>query len=138
MNKNVLIALGGATLIALLVAMLMSALLGGGKKESESVAEAVPRVDIVVASSNIAAGQLLTDKNIKWKSWPADAVFPGVVVKKGSEKVTEALEGRLIRPIQMDEPVPDLKRASVLLPLRLVRRRWQVALSTPVIMLMSF
>lgn len=107
MNKNVLIALGGATLIALLVAMLMSALLGGGEKESKDTAVATPRVQIAVASSNIGAGQLLTDENVKWKSWPEDAVFPGVVVKKGDEKVTEAISGRLIRPVQMDEPIPD-------------------------------
>jgi pilus assembly protein CpaB len=110
MNKNVLIAFGGAVMIALVVAMIMSAMLKGGKKK-EVVAEAKPAVQILVATTAIDAGALLTEKNVKWKTWPQDGTFPGTIQRKGKESPLEAAEGRLIRPVAMDEPV--LKSAFV-------------------------
>lgn len=111
MNKNVLIAFGGAILIAILVALLMSAMLKGGKKEKQ-VAQAAPRVQIMVAAQDIGVGELLTDTNVKWKNWPEDAAFPGTIQRKGnSEKLADAAKGRAIRSIAMDEPV--LKSALV-------------------------
>lgn len=104
MNKNVLIAFGGAVLIALLVAMLMSAMLKGGKKEVE-VAQETPRVKILVATKNLGVGQLLTAEDMKWKVWPEEAVFPGTIVRKGEDKEADAAKGRLIRSIAMDEPI---------------------------------
>lgn len=105
MNKNVLIAFGGAVLIALLVAMLMSAMLKGGSKKEAQVVQETPRVQILVASKNLGVGQLLTAEDMKWKVWPEEAVFPGTIVRKGEQKAEEAAKGRLIRPIVMDEPI---------------------------------
>ncbi|HEY8190594.1 MAG TPA: Flp pilus assembly protein CpaB [Micavibrio sp.] len=104
MNKNVLIAFGGAVMIALVVAMIMSAMLKGGKKK-EIVAETKPAVQILVATTAIDAGALLTEKNVKWKTWPQDGAFPGTIQRKGKESALEAAEGRLIRPVAMDEPI---------------------------------
>ena len=59
MNKNVLIAFGGAIMIALIVAVMMSAMLKGGKKK-EKVADAKPPVQILVAGADIEVGGLLT------------------------------------------------------------------------------
>lgn len=110
MNKNVLIAFGGAVVIALIVAMTMSAMLKGSKKK-EVVAEVKPAVQILVATTSIDAGALLTEKNVKWKSWPQEGTFPGTIQRKGKESPLEAAEGRLIRSVAMDEPV--LKSAFV-------------------------
>lgn len=104
MNKNVLIAFGGAVLIAVLVAVMMSAVLKGGKKEKK-VAEEAPRVQILVAAQNLGIGQLLTAENVKWKSWPADAVFPGTITRAKDQKLSDAAKGRTIRTIALDEPV---------------------------------
>ncbi|MGZ9097376.1 MAG: Flp pilus assembly protein CpaB [Micavibrio sp.] len=104
MNKNVLIAFGGATLIAIVVAMLLSAMLKSGK-DDKKVAEEAPKTQILVASDNIAVGNLLTEENIKWKTWPLEAAYPGTVQRKDKEKPLEALSGRAIRPLIVDEPI---------------------------------
>jgi len=104
MNKNVLIAFGGATLIALVVALMLNAMLKGGHKE-EVAAAPVVKTEILFATKDIKPGQLLSDENITWKTWPQDAVYPGIVVREGDKKPLEALSGRVIRPIASGEPV---------------------------------
>lgn len=112
MNKNVLIAFGGATLIAIVVAMLLSAMLKGGKEEKQAAAvQEVPKTQIMVALKPIEVGNLLTEANVKWKTWPVDAVFPGTVERVEKKKPLEVLSGRAIRPIAIDEPI--LKSAIV-------------------------
>jgi pilus assembly protein CpaB len=111
MNKNVLIAFGGATLIALVVAVMLNAMLKGGSKK-EQVVEVIPQTEILVASKPIEVGQLLSAQNIKWRKWPEDSVFPGTVQRSGKDqKVLDALSGRVIRPIAEGEPI--LKTALV-------------------------
>lgn len=105
MNKNVLIAFGGATLIALVVALMLNAVLKGGHKKEEAAAAPVVKTEILFATKDIKPGQLLSEENITWKSWPQDAVYPGVVVREGGKKPLEALSGRVIRPIAEGEPV---------------------------------
>lgn len=105
MNKNVLIAFGGATLIALFVAMLLSAMLKGGKEEPQVTVVETPKVQIVVALQPIAVGNLLTADNIGWRTWPEEAAFAGTVRRVEKEKATEALSGRAIRPFAVNEPI---------------------------------
>lgn len=104
MNKNLLIAFAGALLIAILVAMLMSTLLGGTKKKQPRVAE-VKRIEILVAAKPIAIGQYLLDDNVKWKPWPEEAIFPGAIIRKGDQKTSDAKEGRVVRAFVIDEPI---------------------------------
>lgn len=52
MNKNILIVLGGAVLVAVLVAMLVQVTLGG-KKEAAALQEA--KVEVLVASKDRSA-----------------------------------------------------------------------------------
>lgn len=111
MNKNVLIAFGGATLIAIVVAMLLSAMLKGGKEEKQAAVQEVPKTQIMVALKPIEVGNLLTEANVKWKTWPVDALFPGTVERLDKKKPLEVLSGRAIRPIAIDEPI--LKSAIV-------------------------
>jgi pilus assembly protein CpaB len=110
MNKNVLIAFGGAIIIAILVAVMMSAMLKGDKG-GKKTADQTPRVEILVAAANIGIGQSLTVENVKWKTWPGDGTYPGLIVRKDKEKLSDAADGRTIRSIAMDEPV--LKSAIV-------------------------
>ncbi len=104
MNKNVLIAFGGAILIAILVAVMMSAMLKGGKQEK--VAESTtPPVQILVAKAPLSTGEALSTMNVAWKTWPADMAFPDTIIRKGTEKLSEVAKGRALRPIAMDQPV---------------------------------
>lgn len=106
MNKNVLIAFGGATMIALVVAMLMSAVLKGGReKDAQTAATEAPPVQILVAAAPIKTGDLISETNIKWKIWPVDAKYPGVIERAEKQKLSDVAKGRALRPIGMDEPV---------------------------------
>ncbi|MCB1651803.1 MAG: Flp pilus assembly protein CpaB [Alphaproteobacteria bacterium] len=103
MNKNILIVLGGALLVAFLVAMLVQMVLGGKKSDAPTVQEA--KVEILVASKDLSIGRALVDGDLRWQEWPKSSVFPGAVIRDGDQKETEALEGRLARDVAKGEPV---------------------------------
>lgn len=105
MNRNILIVLVGGALIAVLVAVLVQASLGGGKSpETVSVAE-VPKVEIIVAAKSIGVGDDLTDNNMMWQSWPKDAIFSGAIVREDDQAVEDVLSGRVRRDISEGEPL---------------------------------
>lgn len=99
-----MIVLAGGFLIAVLVALLVQASLSGGKKEPVVLQEE-PKVQIIVASSDLKIGTELSDDNIKWQDWPKNAVFPGAVIKEGDKKPSEVISGRLRRAVKSGEPV---------------------------------
>lgn len=103
MNKNILIVLAGAVLVAVLVAVLMQAMLGGSEPVQE-VAE-VPKVEILVASKNLKIGGELKDGDLRWQEWPKSSVFPGAVKRVDDQAASKALEGRLARDVSEGEPV---------------------------------
>lgn len=106
MNKNVLIAFGGAVLIALVVAMMMSAMLKGGRdKNVAAPAPEIVQVQVMVAAAPLKPGQLLSDKNVKWQSWPENALFPGMIRRTGNQKLADAANGRAARAIGTGEPL---------------------------------
>lgn len=102
MNKNIMIVLGGAVLVAVLVAMMVQVTLGGKKRE-QAAAEA--RIQILVASADLRIGRELKAGDVRWQEWPKSSVFPGAVVREGEQKPEEALKGRLARDIAKGEPV---------------------------------
>ncbi len=99
MNKNVLIVLGGAVLVAVLVAFLVQISLGGKKSVQEAKAE------VLVASKNLGIGTELKPDSVKWQAWPKDSVFPGAIIREGGKEAGDALKGRLARDIASGEPV---------------------------------
>lgn len=102
MNKNIMIVLGGAVLVAVLVAMLVQVTLGG-KKPEQVVAEA--KVQVLVANADLRAGRELKEGDIRWQDWPQSSLFPGAVTREGEQKPGEALSGRLARDVAKGEPV---------------------------------
>jgi pilus assembly protein CpaB len=102
MNKNVLIVLGGAVLVAVLVAFLVQISLGGKKAAPED------KVMVLVASKNLGIGTELKDDSVRWQEWPKSSVFPGAIIRTEKDKDKEAgemLKGRLARDIASGEPV---------------------------------
>ncbi len=105
MNRTLVFASVGALATALLVAMLLSAAMGGKSKE--------PVQEILVANKDIAIGTKLETSNAQWQKWPSGASVPGALYRdkvkeedwKG-QKVRRALtknepitEGALVRQI---------------------------------------
>ena len=101
MNKNILIVLGGAVLVAVLVAMLVQLSLGG--KEEPTIQEA--KVGVLVATKDLGIGRELQAGDMRWQEWPKSSVFPGAVIRQEDQSPEEALKGRLARDVAKGEPV---------------------------------
>ncbi len=99
MNKNILIVLGGAVLAAVLVAVLVQVTLGG-KKPTKAPDSAV---EVLVAAKDLKKGVDLKAEHMAWKKWSDDALFRGAIIRKGDQKTTKALKGRLDRSFSEGE-----------------------------------
>lgn len=100
MNKNILIVLAGGFLIAILVAVLVQASLGGKKKETDST-----RQQVLVAAKNLSVGREVRAGDFKWQSWPEDSMFVGAIIRDGEQNPTEAVKGKLLRSLVEGQPV---------------------------------
>lgn len=103
MNKNILIVLGGAVLVAVLMAVLVQVMLGGDDKPVEVKQE--PKAQILVAAKDLPIARELREGDLKWQTWPKNNLFPGAVVREEKQKPEEALQGRLRRDVSKGEPV---------------------------------
>ncbi len=103
MNKNILIVLGGAVLVAVLVAMLVQMTLGGSD-DAAAVQEA--KVEVLVAAKDLGIGRELQDGDLRWQEWPKSSVFPGAVIRIEDQNADVPLkDGRLARNVGKGEPV---------------------------------
>lgn len=105
MNKNVLIVLGGAVLVAFLVALLVQMSMGGNKP---APVQEVKSVKILVAAKDLKTGADIKEGDTAWKSWPETAIFPGAVLQQEDQKAFEALTGRLKQDVAAGEPMLSL------------------------------
>lgn len=103
MNKNILIVLAGGFLIAVLVAVMVQATLGGGSKNSSSD---INRVQILVAAKDLKVGRELRVGDTKWQDWPQESVFRGAITREGEEQQpADAVKGRMLRTLTAGQPL---------------------------------
>lgn len=102
MNKNVLIVLAGGFLIAILVAVLVQASLGGKKKQQEL---ATNKIEILVAAKNLPMGKELAEGDLKWQAWPADSLFTGAIQRQEKQSVADAASGRMLQSLESGQPL---------------------------------
>ena len=100
MNKNVLIVLAGGFVVAILVAVLVQASLGGKKSDDSG-----PKTQVLVAAMDLPLGKELAEGDLKWQTWPGEKAFTGALVRKKDEKPDEVLKGRLVQRIAAGQPV---------------------------------
>lgn len=74
MNKNIIIVLVGAIIVAVLVAVLVQVSLGGKKQAEPTIQEA--KVEILVAEKDLSIGRELSAGDTRWQEWPKSSVFP--------------------------------------------------------------
>lgn len=103
MKKNVVIALGGGLVIAILVAVLVQLSLGGKKKQE--VVSVKQKTEILVAAKNIGIGGEIKKGDARWQEWPENAVFPGAIKRAEGVSADKALEGRVSRDVSAGEPL---------------------------------
>ncbi len=104
MNKTVLMIMGGAVLVAILVAMIVQAKLAPSKEE---VANTVSGTEILVASKKLLTGERLTAESVRWQAVPPAAAFTGVILKSEEPdlKKLSVYDSPLKRDIEEGEPV---------------------------------
>ncbi len=101
MNKNILIVLAGGFLIAILVALVVQSSLKGSK--TEEISE--ERVEILVAARDLKTGHEIKMGDFKWQTWPEETMFIGAIIRDGEQSTTEAVSGKLLRPLVEGQPV---------------------------------
>lgn len=101
MNRNIIIVLAGGFLIAILVAVMVQAALNGSKKEATNDT----RLDVLVAAKDLSVGREIRQGDLRWQKWPEDAMFPGAVLRDADQAPTDAIKGKLLRPLSEGQPV---------------------------------
>jgi pilus assembly protein CpaB len=97
MNRTLLFAGIGALGSALLVAMLLSALMG--KKDDK----ALPSHEVLIANRDLTIGSVLNKGNTRWQKWPGTPV-PGSLIK-GEIEEKEWMDQKIRRALTKDEPI---------------------------------
>lgn len=100
MNKNVLIVLVGGFVVAILVAVLVQASLGGKK-----AADTGEKTQVLVAAKDLPIGTELAPGDLKWQTWPGNAFSGAIIRKKPEESADEALKGRMVQRVSAGQPV---------------------------------
>jgi len=97
MNRTLVFASVGALATALLVAMMLSAVMGG-KSSKEPVKE------ILVAAKDLPIGTALTTSNTHWQKWPGSTSVSGALYR---DKVKEDdwKDQKIRRALTKDEPI---------------------------------
>jgi len=102
MNKKVVIVMIGAFIMAMLVAMMVQSSLAP-KKE----VKAAPKgVEILVVAKNMNMGDILKTTDTKWKRFPEDTLFSGVIKKSTEEKdMPDVYNKSVSRNLVTGEPI---------------------------------
>lgn len=101
MNKSVLMIMGGALVVAILVAMIVQS-----KLSSKSTGGGAS-VEILVANKKLMLGERIKPEDVRWQAWPDAATFKGVIKKseQKDEKDLDVYDTPLRRDIEAGEPV---------------------------------
>lgn len=99
MNKNMMMIMGGALVMALIVAMIVQAKLG---KKDEDLG-----TQILIANKRLLVGEKLKAEDVQWRAWSDSALFEGVVVRgqQEDEENLDVYDALLKRSIQAGEPI---------------------------------
>ncbi len=100
-NKNLIVVLIGGFLIASVVAILVQVALKSAKKEPEKI----ELTQILVAAKDLTVGDKIAEGDMKWKSWPEDAIFKGAIQRKEKQAASKAVEGKLLRSMSEGQPI---------------------------------
>lgn len=101
MNKNMLIVLGGALLAAVLVAVLVQITFGG--KDEVIVAPSENTVEVLVVAKDLDQWHTLEEGDLRWQSWPEDAVFKAAIMREDAQPAHDIVQGRLTRAMEEGE-----------------------------------
>jgi len=91
----------------------VAAYLASGMRQPEPAAPprpAVETVDVLVAKSDLAAGQVITERDIGWQVWPRDAANAGFIKKTERPNAASEFVGAIVRSaLVAGEPIRESK-----------------------------
>lgn len=111
MNQRALVV-GGAVVAALVVALVVRSMLGGG---TPAVQAAIPKPQIVtrevlVASNEMQPGTALTVNSVHWQSWPKSSVDDSFITQDQNPNLSDVVQGTVVRaPVVAGEPLTNAK-----------------------------
>lgn len=100
MNRSVLMIMGGALLVAIIVAVLVQAKMGkSGPVDTSN--------QVLVTNKQINIGELLTPENTHWEPWPSGGMYTGVIKRDDYKEDEEppVYNMPLRRTLEKGEPV---------------------------------
>ncbi len=112
MNRSRVIILGLAGFAAIVAALMVRALLGGGTEKGHAAPTPPPvaMADVLVAANNIQAGSKLTPAMVRWQAWPKSAVDASFIAQSGTGDVAQIVKGAVARaPLVAGEPLSTTK-----------------------------
>lgn len=112
MNRQRVFVLAGAFVAAILVALVVSHLLGGGTEKANAVPPPpkVVMTDILVAASDLTPGTQLTSSDVRWQQWPKASVDAGFITRDANPNVDNVVNGAVVRaPLVAGEPLTTTK-----------------------------
>lgn len=110
MNKRALVV-GGAVVAALLVALIVRSMLGGGTPQVMAALPPKPVTrEVLVASNDLQPGTALTINSVHWEAWPKSAVNEAFITQDASPAIGELIQGAVVRaPMVAGEPLTNTK-----------------------------
>lgn len=102
MNKSVMLIMGGALIVAIIVAMIVQA-----KLSPKADTTAAPTTHILVAAKDLGVGALLKAEDVSWQSWPDTALYAGVIKQADQPDITQldVYDAPLRRSVKKGEPL---------------------------------
>ncbi|HYD17135.1 MAG TPA: Flp pilus assembly protein CpaB, partial [Patescibacteria group bacterium] len=115
MNRSVLLVMGGALLVAIVVAMLVQS-----KVSPNTPREADTSNEVLVANKQILLGEKLTPESVHWEPWPSGGMYSGVYKHADypEGQTPDVYNTPLRRTVEAGEPItrqaliPDIKNGN--------------------------
>jgi pilus assembly protein CpaB len=109
MNVTRIAILGVALIAAIVAAMLVRSMLGGGTAASQASVQAILQTtDVLVAAKDIVPGHTLEADSVHWEAWPKKSVATGFITKDTQSDISKAIEGMVVRaPLVTGQPISD-------------------------------
>lgn len=97
MKRARIIVLAIALLAAGAAALIANSLLGKPPKEKVTVKTDYKTEEVLVAKADLGLGASIKTSDLRWQSWPSDAVTPGYITKRSNPRARSEFTGSLVR-----------------------------------------
>lgn len=105
MKRAQIIGLSVAGVAGVLAFVMMKGIVNKPQPQKQVTVQ-VNSTQVLVARADIGLGQVATDKDFKWQTWPADAVTPVFITEAKGRAAMRELSGAIARaPILAGEPI---------------------------------